>query len=253
MKLHHSLFPWRSFSHLTQNTPTLLSLFSFKHVWCVPVLQLHAAAAAAIMSCRAASLSCCCARGVGGHLGRHAELWVQLSKTQSTLPQFDQNKDGRGRGKRSPCTSAPNGQSARCQHFNRLFTPISPSQLKCPHRSDSKGSTAGRSQGQDRKVCVICAASSLLHLLDRTVRSSCAGSCSGRCVGRTGPRSHTRRSQCSLARIGSHCSLMQTQKQCGNHLPLFWKLIEKQQVVFLLHLLSCMTDSRDLIWFIPAL
>lgn len=133
MKLHQSLFPWRSFSHLTQNAPTLLSLFSFKHVWCVPVLttvlQLHAAAAA-ITSCRAASLYRCCARGVGGHLGRHAEPWVQLSKTQSTLPQFDQNKDGRGRGKRSPCTSAPNRQSARCQHFNCLFTPISPSQLK---------------------------------------------------------------------------------------------------------------------------
>lgn len=157
MKLHHSLFPWRSFSHLIQNAPSLLSLFSFKHLWCVPVLttvlQLHTTAAA-IMSCRAASLSCCCARGVGGHLERHAELWVQLSKTQSTLSQFDQNKDGRGRGKRSPCTSAPSRQSARCQHFNYLFTPISPSQLKCPRCSDSKGSTAGRSQGKDRKeVC----------------------------------------------------------------------------------------------------
>lgn len=257
MKLHHSLFPWRSFSHLTQNAPTLLSLFSFKHVWCVPVLttvlQLHATAAA-IMSCRAASLFCCCARGVGGHLGRDAELWVQLSKTQSTLPHFDQNIDGRGRGKRSPCTSAPNRQSARCQHFNYLFTPISPSQLKCPHCSDSKGSTAGRSQGQERKkVCVSCAASSLLHLLDRTVRSSCAGSCSGRCVGRTGPRSHTRRSRCSLARIGSHCSLMQTHINNVEIIYLFWKLVIKQQVVFLLHLLSCMTDSRDLIWFISAL
>lgn len=109
-----------------------------------------------------------------------------------------------------------------------------------------KGSTAGRPQGQDRKeVRVSCAASSLLHLLDRTVRSSCAGSCSGRCVGRTGPRSRTRRSQRSLARIGSRCSLMQTHKQCGNHLP-FRKLIIKQQVVFLLHfLLSCVTESRD--------
>lgn len=141
MELHHSLFPWRSFSHLTQNAPTLLSLFSFKHFRCVPVLttvlQLHTTAAA-IMSCRAASLSCCCAGGAGGHLERHAELWVQLSKTQSTLSPFDQNKDGRGRGKRSPCSSAPSRQSARCQHFNYLFTPISPSQLKRPRCSDSK-------------------------------------------------------------------------------------------------------------------
>lgn len=232
--LHHSLFPWRPCSHLTQNAPTLVSLFSFKHLWCVPVLttvlQLHAAAA--IMSCRAVSLSYCCAGGAGAHLERHTKLWVQLSKTQSTLSQFDRNKDGRGRRKRSPCTSAPNRQCALCQHFNYLFTPISPSQLKCPHCSDSKGSAAGRSQGKDRKeVCVSCAASSLLHLLDRTVRSSCAGSCSVRCVGRTGPRSHTRRSRCSLARIGSRCSLMQTQINNVEIIYLFWKLIIKQQVI----------------------
>lgn len=47
----------------------------------------------------------------------------------------------------------------------------------------------------------------LPHLPDRTLRSSRAGSCSGRCVARTAPRSHTRRSGCSLARSGLRCSL----------------------------------------------
>lgn len=73
----------------------------------------------------------------------------------------------------------------------------------------------------------MCVSWWLLYLLDRRVRSSCAGRCSGRYVGRTVSRCHTRRSLSSPARNDWLCSL-KTQNTSVSELQKINELLKEQ-------------------------
>lgn len=214
-----------SLSHFHQGLPATSSHKLFTHrvtsVSCfggsVPVLA-AVFGGGAIRSCHVASLSCCCSWGVAVHLGKHTESCESDSANINVRVGSEQR---RHRNESATPAVLPQTQTAGltdcCQHFNELFTLISPSQLKCqsdPTQEAARLVTWGRQEGTcvcvcACAVCVTHAASSLPHLLDITGRSSCAGSDSGRCVGHTAPRSHTRRSLHSLARNDWLCSLQQ--------------------------------------------